>query len=136
MTEGCAITIKNRLITDKRDINIYHQSTRSAHIISHHSSITLPLRTVGEDDYLHISVGRSPGDLWRNCLIDVPSWSDFEFSSEGNVNVIHSGGRTLVKIPPGPPNWEIKITRPNNLSPGVPLNEDNVTIGDDESVWR
>ena len=131
MTEGCAVTVKNRLITDKRDINIYHHSTRSAHIISHHSSITLPLRTVGEGDYLDISVGRSPGNLWRNCLIDVPSWSDFQFSSQGNITVIHSGGRILVKIPPGSPDWEIKITRPNGLPSAVPPSEDNVIIGDD-----
>ncbi len=133
MAEEVPITLKNKLITDKRDINVYHHSTRSAHIISHHSSITLPLRSIGEDDYLHVSVGRSPGNLWKNCLIDLPLWVDFEFSSDGNVTVTHSGDtkRTLIKIPPGPPIWEIKITRSNGLAVGHSLTEDDVTIAYD-----
>jgi hypothetical protein len=120
------ITVENKLKKEKRDLNVYHQSTRSAHIISHNSSITLPLRTVEEDDFLHISLIRGPGNLWKSCLIDLPSWSDFEFSLEGKVTLTHSGDRTLLKIPPGPPKWELKMTRP---AEAPRIQEDKVTIG-------
>jgi hypothetical protein len=126
------ITMENKLKKEKRDLNVYHQSTRSAHIISHNSSITLPLRTVEEGDFLHISVVSGPGHLWQNCLIDLPSWADFEFSSEGKVTLIHSGDRTLLLIPPGPPTWELKMERQSDLSSISALTEDNVTIGDIE----
>ena len=130
MAEEVPIIVKNKLITDKRDINVYHHSTRSAHIISHRSSITLPLQSVGEDDYLHISVGRSPGNLWKDCMIRLPSWLDFELSSDGNVSVSRSGNgkRTLIKIPPGPPTWEIKITRSDGTGAGDSLREDDIAI--------
>jgi hypothetical protein len=120
------VTVQNKLKKEKRDLNVYHQSTRSAHIISHNSSITLPLRTIGEDDFLHISVVSGPGNLWQNCLIDLPSWANFEFSSEGKVTFTHSSDRTLLKIPPGPPKWELKMTRPAEVSG---IQEDKVTIG-------
>ncbi len=120
------ITVQNKLKKEKRDLNVYHQSTRSAHIISHNSSITLPLRTVEEDDFLHISVVTGPGHLRQNCLIELPAWANFEFSSEGKVTLTHSGDRTSLKIPPGPPKWELKITRPAEFSG---IQEDKVTIG-------
>jgi hypothetical protein len=107
------ITVENKLIKEKRDINVYHQSTRSAHIISRSSSITLPLKPVKEDDYLHISVVSGPGHLWKDCWIDLPSWMNFEFTLEGKGVINHWGDRTLLKIPPGPPTWQLKMTRPN-----------------------
>jgi hypothetical protein len=120
------ITVQNKLKKEKRDLNVYHQSTRSAHIISHNSAITLPLRTVEEEDFLHISLVSGPGNLWKNCVVDLPSWAEFEFSSEGKVTLTHSGGRTLLKIPPGPPKWELKMTRPAEASS---IQEDKVTVG-------
>jgi hypothetical protein len=125
------ITVKNKLIREKRDINVYHQATRSAHIISRNSSITLPLRNSEEDDYLHISVISGPGNLWKNCLINLPSWADFEFSSEGKITVTHSGDRMVLNIPPGPPTWQLKITRPNGLHMLQP--PDQVIVGDEGS---
>jgi hypothetical protein len=122
MPEEIEITVENKLITEKRDLNVYHHSTQSAHIISHNSSITLPLGTNGDNDYLHISVVKGPGYLEKNCLINVPSWADFEFTSKESVTAIsitHShdpdGARTVLKIPPGPPAWELKITRSTSL---------------------
>jgi len=128
MTEeiNVTITVQNKLKKEKRDLNVYHQSTRSAHIISHNSSITLPLRTVEDDDFLYISVVSGPGNLWQNCSIDLPSWANFEFFSEGKVTFIHSSDRTLLKIPPGPPKWELKMTRP---AEAPRIQEDKVTIG-------
>jgi hypothetical protein len=131
MPEEVDIIVENKLIKEKRDINVYHQSTRGAHIISRSSSITLPLRTVEEEDYLHISVISGPGYLWKNCMLDLPSWADFEFSSEGKSTLTHSGDRILLKIPPGPPTWQLKMTMPNGLSSICPSTGDHVTVGDE-----
>lgn len=122
------ITLVNKLRKEKRDINVYHQGTRSAHIISSDSSISFPLGTVKEDDYLHISLVRGPGNMWLECVVDVPFWADFELSHEGHATMKHRGRRVLVIIPPGPPTWQIKLTRPREL-PGIP-GEDQVRVGD------
>lgn len=98
-------------------------------MISFDSSITLPFSPVTEDDYLHISIVSGPGRLEGNCVVSLPSWADFEFFSRGDVTVAHSGDRTFVKIPPGYPIWQLKMTR----SPSSLYNRstDRVTIGDD-----
>lgn len=116
MPEPIDITIENKLNKEKRGINVYHHATRSAHIISYDSSITLPFETDGEDDYLHISVVSGPGNLWKECFADLPVWADFELSTEGKVTLTHSENRTVLKIPPGPPTWQLKITRPSNVN--------------------
>jgi hypothetical protein len=134
MPEEININIQNNLVKEKRDITIYHHSTSSAHIISHSSSITLPLKHVEEEDYMTISIVRGPGNLWRNCLINVPSWLDFELFSEGDVTLTHSGEgqRTLLRIPPLTSRWELKITRANGLlSMMGSLTGDYVTIGEE-----
>lgn len=132
MTEALEITVENRLLAEKRDINVYLRSTRGSHIISHSGSVTLPLRAGEEDDYLHISAARGPGNLWKDCMLNIPSWANFEFSSQGNITVTHAGDRTLLKIPPGPPTWQLKMARPTGLSPNVPLSgeSDRITISD------
>ena len=129
MAKEINITIENRLVMEKRDMNVYHHATRSAHMISHNSSITLPFRSVVEDDYLHISIVSGPGPLKGECMVSLPSWMDFEFSPGGDVAVAHSGNRTLLKIPPGPPVWQLKMTRSSSL-----FNQpsDCITIGDDQ----
>jgi hypothetical protein len=131
VVKGIDITIKNNLTVGERDIHVFHYSTRSAHIISHNSSITIPLRNSIENDYLYISVVKGPGYLWTSCVIGLPTWADFDFSSEGNLIVTHSSAskQTLLKIPPGPPTWELKITNPVGLSSIGPL-----TAGQLESV--
>jgi hypothetical protein len=123
MPDKIEVTVENKLLAEKRDINVYHHSTQSAHIISHNSSITLPLAANGEKYYLQISVVKGPGYLENNCLINIPSWVDFDFTSKESVTAIsitHShdpeGARTVLKIPPGPPAWELKITRPSCLA--------------------
>ncbi len=126
--EAIEITVINKLTTEKRDLNVYHHSNRSAYMISHNSSITLPLKTSAEGDYLHISIVSGPGNLEKDCLIDMPSWADFKFFSQGNLTVTHAGDRTLIEIPPGPPVWQLKITRPSGLLATLP--SDQVTIGD------
>jgi hypothetical protein len=114
MAKTFDITVENTFVAEKRDINVYLHSTRGAHIISRGSSITLRLQTVEKNDYLHISVVRGPGNLGRDCRIDIPSWAGFEFSSHGMLTLAHEGERMLLTIPPGPPIWQLKITRPAN----------------------
>lgn len=111
MTKKINITVENRLVIEKRAMNIYHHATKSVHMISHNSSVTLSLRTILEHDYLHISIVIGPGDLERKSIVNLPSWIDFEFLSDGNVAVSHSGKRTLLKIPAGLPAWQLKLTR-------------------------
>ncbi|MCP5104394.1 MAG: hypothetical protein GY950_13480 [bacterium] len=130
MTKKINITIENKLVMEKRDMNVYHHSTKSAHMISHDSSITLPFKSIGDDDYFHISIVNGPGRLEGVCVVNLPSWADFEFLSKGDVTVAHSGGRTLVKIPPGLPIWQLKMTR--SLSSLPNQSTDRVTIGDDQ----
>ncbi len=130
MSKEINITIENKLVMEKRDMNVYHHSTRSAHLISHASSITLPLKSDIEDDYLHISVVSGPGRLEGNCVVNLPSWVDFELSSAGDATTAHSGDRTLLKIPPGLPKWQLRITNSHSSLINQPL--DRVTIGDDQ----
>ena len=130
MAEEFNIKVENKLIKEKRYINVYHRSTRSAHLISYNSSITLPLGTAAENDYLYISAVRSNGHLWKACLINIPSWADFEFSSDGKVAIAHSNNadRIILKVPPGPPTWQLKMTQSSAAIMGK--FSDNIIIGD------
>jgi hypothetical protein len=130
MTKQIKITVENKLVIEERDMNVYHHSTRSAHMISPESSITIPLKSVIEDDYLHISIVSGPGCLEGNCVVNLPSWIDFELSSAGDAATTHSGDRTLLKIPPGLPKWQLRITR--SLSSLINQPSDRVIIGDDK----
>jgi len=132
MCEIIEITIDNKLIAEKRDISVYHHATQSAHIISPNSRIILPLGKVGEDDYLHISLVRGPGNLSSDCLIHLPGWVNFRFHSRGDVVITHADGRTSIKVPPGPPIWELEITAPAYLSLLSSQNQCHITIGSDE----
>jgi hypothetical protein len=119
--DGIDMTVRNKLITEKRDLNVYHHSTRSAYMISHGNAITIPLGTVEDGDYLHITIVSGPGSMEKDYWINLPSWCDFTVSGLGNGDLTHSGNRTLLKIPPGPPVWQLKITRSSN-SDNSPIN--------------
>ena len=126
------ITVRNGLVAEKRDVNVYHHASKSANMISHNSSVTLDLRSEEEDDYLHLSVVRGPGKLWQDCVIDLPSRVDFEFSSIGSGSLSRTRDRVRLIIPPGPPVWQIKITRPAGLDDAP--TEDYIILGDNEST--
>lgn len=98
-------------------------------MISFDSSITLPFKPIVEDDYLHISIVSGPGRLEGNCVVNLPSWVDFEIFSRGDVTVAHSGDRIFVTIPPGFPIWQLKMTRPFPLM--TSQSTDCVIVGDD-----
>lgn len=129
MEKEISITVENKLVMEKRDMNVYHHSTRSAHLISHNNSITLKLRPSLEDDYVHISIVCGPGHLTYKSILNLPSWADFELHSEGSLMAAHSGERTVLKIPPGPSTWQLKMKRPIDFFIGRLA--DRVTIGDD-----
>jgi hypothetical protein len=130
MAKEIPIIIENKLTQGEREINIFHHSRLSTHIISHNSTITLSLGGPGDNDYLHISVLRGPGYFWKYCAIDLPSWLNYHFSSIGKLTVTHNGGsqRSLLEIPPGPPTWELKITRPAGLAGAG--GQENIVISD------
>lgn len=116
MTKAINITIENKLISEKRDMNVYHHSNRSAHMISHGSCVTLPLKRVSEDDYLFVTIVSGPGKLKQESVVVLPPWLDFEFLSDGKIAVVHADNRTLLKIPPGRPGWQLKLTRFSNTT--------------------
>jgi hypothetical protein len=134
MAKGIKITIENKLVTEKRDMSVYHHSTKSAHMISYNSSVTLPLRSILENDYLHISIVAGPGNLKNKSIVNLPVWLDFEFLSEGNITVSHSGDRTLLKIFPGLSMWQLKMTL--STSSFANRSPDRVIIGDDRLEYR
>ena len=134
MEKEIKITVENKLIIEKRDLNVYHHSTRSAHMISYSSSIMLLLRPISDNDYLYISVVGGPGPLERKCLVNLPSWLDFDFSSKENLTLTHTGDRTFLKIPPGLPTWQLKMTR--SVSAIIKEPTDRVIVGDDLLEYR
>jgi len=123
MAGAIDIRVENKLTIEKRDINVYHHSRSRAYIISHGSSAVIPLKDLSKNDYLHLSIVRGPGDLRKECCLTLPQWVDFEFSTNGqgshcNITLTHtngiegSDGTIILNIPPGPPVWGLKITRP------------------------
>lgn len=100
-------------------------------MISYNSSVTLPLKSVVEDDYLHISIVSGPGRLKNRSIVNLPSWIDFDISSADDVSVTHTGDRILLKIPPGLPRWQLRMTR----SSGIDQQTGCVTISDDSPEY-
>jgi hypothetical protein len=133
MAKGFEIVVENKLVTGKRDINIYHHSGSCAYMIGYGSSAAVILENAEKGDYLHISVVRGPDDLQKECRLNLPAWADFEFSSNGssdNISIVHSGSRTFLKIPAGPLAWELRITTPTGSGPLRPLDRDHITFED------
>lgn len=135
MTDEIGITIQNKLVTEKRSINVYRHFTRDAYLISYNSSVDLHLGTDIGNDYLHISIVSGPGPLADGCVVNLPAWADYEFSSEGKLTAAHDGDRKLLKIPPGPCVWQLKITRSPGMA-GCPSSECIIKIGDHVSGWH
>lgn len=136
MTRTGNITVENRLLVEKRAVSVYHHASRGAHLISPNGSVMLPLKPDADEDYLHISVPRGPGGLRNDCMLDIPSGLDFEFAGEGKVVITHKGGRVLVKIPAGPPVWQLKLTRPMEIPQGASSDGSNlrITISEIEKI--
>lgn len=132
MPEGKVIEVKNKLVQEKRDLNIYHHATRSAYLISHSNVVKVALGDFGEGDYLHISVVSGPGNLVKDAWIDMPSWCDFSVTGLSNGEISHRGDRTYVRIPPGPPDWKLEI-KGSPAHAGKEI-KNHITIGDENAV--
>ncbi|MCP4214256.1 MAG: hypothetical protein GY765_06345, partial [bacterium] len=112
MSKPMSLTVKNRLIKEKRDISLYHCLTKSAHLLSPDSMQTQPLSPADEGDYLHLSAVRGPGDLVTACIITLPRGIDFLLTTDGAVRLEHTDTGTRLILPPGPPSWQLKLTLP------------------------
>lgn len=110
--EPLEITIENNLVKEKRSINVFHQASIGSHLISHNGSIILPLHMEETGDYIHISITSGAGHLKNACLLDLPNGLDIEFSGNGKVFLLYKKRRVNIRIPPGPPSWQLKVTRP------------------------
>ncbi len=110
MVKEIQITVENRFMLEKRDLNVYRHAARSAHMISYGNSIPLGLKPVSEGDYLHISIVSGPGDMKSESIVKIPSWLDFEFLKGQDTAITHSSNNVLVRIPPGPAAWELRVT--------------------------
>ena len=130
MMKKINITIENKLIIEKRGMNVYHHSTKGVHLIDYNRSVTVPLQSVIKNDYLYISLVCGPGKLERQNVVDMPAWMNYEFLSEGKFSAIHQDDRIILTVPAGLPEWKLKLTRPASQSKSC---ADRVTIRDDQS---
>jgi hypothetical protein len=129
MEKQVDIKVRNKLVKEKRDINVYHHFDRTSHIISCNSSLTRPVKPKDAGDYLHISAVSGPGYLENDCVMDLPSFMNFRFRTTGEVTLDFSGDRTILKIPPGPPAWELIVSVSKRLPASEPFAGDHITIG-------
>jgi hypothetical protein len=134
MREILYFKIENLLKFEKREIKVSHHSAAKEVTLGYEVSTSnnFGLLPAGGDHLLVEIVGA--GALNRNCWVKLPKKGNVMFIPEENqyIECINTNEDIFMKIPPGPPTWKLKITRPSGLSvPGKPI-EDNVTISDDE----
>lgn len=107
------VTIRNKLLKDRRDIHVYHHSTRGAHIISRGHSLDIALLDKDSGDYVHISAGGAGGRPGHDCRITIPRELDLEFSSQGDFTLNHppekDRNNTRLILPPGTAKWELTL---------------------------
>ncbi len=129
MIKKCNLTIKNELTAENRYLNFYHHADISGHLISCGGSIAVSFKTLDSGDYVHISAASGPGVLKHGIVIDLPSWLDFILVTEGKtISMDHTGGRTTIRIPPGPPTWMLKL----KYNSSITCSEDTVTISNEQ----
>lgn len=89
------------------------------------------------DYYLLIGVVSQSGkEELEPCMITAPAGVEVTFISPGNVDVnvtvSREDNKTYLRVPKGPPTWQLKITLPQ-FSPGMMYRtSDNVTVGEDD----
>jgi len=133
------ISIINRMVKEKRYLNIYHHGTGSSHLISVKKEVTVPLNLKTKKDYFTISVVGAPHHMWQGCRVNLPSWLDFDFITTDSATLSHSSGgeRIVIHVPPGLPNWQVKITRqkdsrPRNTTESKENSAQKIIISDDD----
>jgi hypothetical protein len=119
MADVINIIIINRLVKGKRYLHIYHYCSGSSYLISDNKEVNVPLKISRKKDYLTIAITGEPGHMWNGCRVDLPSWLDFDFLATDAITLNHCGcgERTVIIIPPGLPNWQLKITRQKDSLP-------------------
>jgi len=132
MADVIHIIIINRLVKEKRYLTIYHHGTGSSHLVSDKKEIAVPLNLKTKKDYLTISVVGEPGHMWHGCNVSLPYWLDFDFLTTDAVTLSHSGGgeNFVIEVPPGLPNWQLKITRQKDSRPS------NITGSEENPLQR
>lgn len=123
------IRVENKLRLEKRSLTVYLHQKIPTDLIDYGSVFKGEL---DEGDYLHIALDLGRGHTRNPVKIDLPSWLNFswldmEFSFKSVVSLTHSGERTVLELPPGPP-WEFKITLPAGVKSGHA--EARIAIGD------
>ena len=134
MREILYFKIENQLKFEKREIKVSHHSTAKDITLDYEVSTSnkFGLLPEGGDHLLMEIVGAEA--LSRNCWVRLPRKGNVMFIPEENQSIeyVNTDDGIFMKIPPGPPTWKLKFSRPAWLSiPGKPI-EDNVTISDDE----
>lgn len=114
-----AIVISNKLEKEKRDLTMYINTVKESHLVSANSSRIWRAKPGAADDFLHIAVAPGPGQLKSTWILDIPSYLNVKFRSSGEFVLFHSEERTELRIPPGPPDWQIRLTvSPRAAMPG------------------
>lgn len=140
------VTVENKFTRGKRGIIVYNSSEQKDCIIpfkengknNSRKKFDLPTGSKG-NNYLVISLTPRPVNLTTTCKIDLPSTVPFTFIPVGtqSIKITPSGKRTTLKIPGGPPTWQLKIDNPlKSMLTNRPMVEEgggnNVTVGEDD----
>jgi hypothetical protein len=142
------IEVKNNFKKGKRGIIVHDSSQKQDWIVPWEKNGRGDTKQefdfpTGKDDYLVIAVTPGAGDL-KGCKAELPAALPFIFTPGGmeKMKILTSsdGERTTLRIPPGPPTWQLKIKNPLKAADlgrgdeGEGSGEgggDNVTVGDD-----
>jgi hypothetical protein len=128
MTDGMSIVIRNNLISEKRDLNVYHHSTRSAYIVSHKNEVSIRLEKFAKGDFLDLSIVRGPGSMENECWMRVPSGCVFSIRNMSDSDTVYTDECIWVRFPPGPPLWQLKLAQP--LNNNITDKKEYIIIGD------
>ncbi|MGD2092944.1 MAG: hypothetical protein PVH61_42670 [Candidatus Aminicenantes bacterium] len=141
------IEVKNNFKRGKRGIIVHDSSQKQNWIVPWEKNGQGDTKQEfdfpgGKDDYLVIAVTPGAGDL-KWCKAELPTTLPFIFIPGGmeKIGILTSsdGERTTLRIPPGPPTWQLKI---KNHSERMAQSADeepgsgegggaNVSVGDD-----
>ena len=142
-----SIDVENKFRKGRRGIIVYDSSEKQDWILPWKNNgqgtklkkFMLPADSGKDDDYLNIAVAPGGGKLGRSKIV-LPANIPFTFIPGGidSITIIPSGDRVYIKIPEGPPTWQLKIMKPSEPigylmgdDSTPPENSGNVTVGDD-----
>jgi len=130
MRNSIKLKIRNELALDQRDMTIYHQATKITSIISSGRFVSVTLGPEEDGDYLHISIPGGPGELKHLCRVSLPTGIDYDLSDTPGFAASSSNDRILLTIPPGTPQWQLKLTYAGQKR-GKPKKEEIIILSDE-----